>query len=621
MFRLLPILLLLGAACGPAPITDIPNKAGGNPLVPEVAMFPFPSDFYLAEADTRTGRAIQIPQEALPADLLSQTFASADGWPRATAMLAFFGGGIDPGSLPDPTRVEATTLDDSPVFVVREGSWAKLPVLAELDATAAHLGEQSLILRPHMAMEPDTAYVVILKDKLQKADGSGPLEAGKAFRALRDGIPTDNEAVEAQRGDFELVNEAIAALGLDPASVVLAWSFHTRSREQVVTPMLSMTEQMMAAPLPDLVIDSDVVIGDSRQVRGHISAPNFIGPDSVIVTDANDEAEQQGSADVDFLLTIPDTVDRTRPTVLFGHGFFSNLDEPLEGTFHDLLVEYQLPALSINFLGFNTASLAPTIALLADFNHTDQISAQQMQSESLFVVMARLIREQLAGQITEDRGAGEFAVLDSNEVVYMGTSNGGTQGLTIMSTAPNLERGVLVVPGGAVVHMLQRASQWLTMGQAIASRFEDARELQLGSALMQLNLDPWDSINFIDHLVGQRFEGRDPVRVVLHEAVEDAQVNNMITHLVARSAGVPVFSPNTIEPWGIDTIPKAEYGGSAALYIYDEGYAPLPIDNTPPEENGAHGAVRDLDIYKQHVAAFIEDGTMAYFCVGACDPD
>ncbi len=617
----LTALLAIGCNKGPEPLTNLANQPGGDPLVPGVAMFPFPSDFY-AEPDgaTRTGRSLVFPAEALPADLLPATFAGMDGWPRAPVMLAQFPDGIDPASLPDPLN-EAATLDpSSPVLVVREGTWELVPVLAELDAAATSIADQSLIMRAHRALEPDTGYVVLLRDGLQKSDGSGPIEAKRAFRALRDDIPTDSDAVESWREDFVLVNHAIAGLGLDPEEVVLGWSFHTRSREQVVNPLLSMTDQMMVAELPDLVIDSDEVISDNREIRGHITAPNFIGAEGTFVVDDDDRAIQQGTADIPFLLTIPVTVDETRPTVLFGHGFFSHMDEPTWGSLQQLIQPGRFPTISTMFIGFNEEDQGEAFALLTDFNTTIQLSAQEMQSEANHVILARLVREQLAAQITEDRGDGSFNVLDSEEVVYMGISNGGTQGFSIMATAPNLERGVLVVPGGALAHMLQRASPWPTLGSIIQIRFNTATELQIGTALSQLALDYWDSINFVDHLVEPRFEGRGPAKVVLHEAVGDAQVSNMITHWLARTAGVPTY-PSTLNVWGLEELPPTEYDGNSALYIYDEGYDPLPIDNTPPVENGAHETIRDLEVYKTHVTDFIEEGRITWVCDGPCDPD
>ena len=245
----------------------------------------------------------------------------------------------------------------------------------------------------------------------------------------------------------------------------------------------------------------------------------------------------------------------------------------------------------------------------------------QVQSEANHVALARVIREQLVGSIVENRGDGEFQPLDAANITYMGISNGGTQGFNIMTVAPNLDKGVLVVPGGALTHMLQRASPWTTMGAVVSTKFDDPRELQLGTSLMQLHLDQWDAANFVDHLVEPRFEGRSEVKVVLHEAIGDAQVSNMITHWLADEAGIPAFAPNTWEPAGLETIPAENHDGNSALYIYDEGYEPLPLDNTPPVENGAHETIRDLDSYKTHVAAFIEEGDIIYVCEGACDPN
>lgn len=630
MKRLLPFLFVLaigGCKKDKDPvdgevITDLPNEEGGNPLIPDEAMYPFPSDFYLQEDSTmRTGRSISIPAEALPGNLVPETFEGIDGWPRAPVMLAWFEGGIDPASLPDPRDEAASIADTSPAFLVREDTFERVPVLIEIDVEALTISRQALILRAHKALDPDTGYVVIIRDLLQKEDGTGPIEATEAFRALRDGIPTDNDDVESQRDDFVLVNQAIAETGLSPDEVALAWVFHTRSREQVVNPLLSMTDQMMDANLGDYVVDSDEFIEESREIRGTIEAPNFIGPDGTIVVDSDDNAVQQGTRDVPFLVTIPQTVDETRPTVLYGHGFFSHMNEPTWSSLQGLIQPGRITMVSTNFIGFNEDDQFESFETLANLNRTAEITAQQMQSESHFVVLSRMVKEQMAGTLMENRGNGDFPVMDADQVVYMGISNGGTQGLTIMSVAPNIDRGILVVPGGGLIHFLQRASQWLTMGPLLAIQFGTDLDFQVGGSLMQVHLDPFDSINFVDHLVSPRFEGRDPVTVVIHQAKEDAQVNNMVTQWIARTAGIPAFSPNALEPYGVETIPAADYDGPAAMYIYDEGYAPLPETNKPPEENGSHGSVRELDVYKDHVTTFIETGDIVYRCDGPCDPD
>ena len=217
-------------------------------------------------------------------------------------------------------------------------------------------------------------------------------------------------------------------------------------------------------------------------------------------------------------------------------------------------------------------------------------------------------------------------MLDADRVRYMGISNGGTQGLTLMSTSPAYDHGVLVVPGGAWTHMLERAVQWNDMGSVLRDRFDEARELQLALSLAQPLLDAADSMNYAPHLVTDRFPGLPDVKVVLHEAKEDSQVANLVTHWVARSAGVPLITPSPIDVWGLDTITAEGPGGTdapAALYVYDLGVPAQPLTNVPPEtDNETHDDVRRRDDYGQHVGRFLEDGTIVQVCDGPCDvPD
>ena len=77
------------------------------------------------------------------------------------------------------------------------------------------------------------------------------------------------------RDDFKTVQRAIDETQLTREEVVLGWSFHTRSREQVVTPLLTMVDQMMTAELGAYQVDSDVDTGENREIRGTVEAPNF----------------------------------------------------------------------------------------------------------------------------------------------------------------------------------------------------------------------------------------------------------------------------------------------------------------------------------------------------------
>ena len=607
-------------------ITGIDNLPGGNPLVPDVAMYPFPSDFYLAEdASTVTGRRVELSAEAMPTGLSAETFADADGFSRVTPILTWLEGGVDPSSLPDLSDPSAAQADEATVWVVREQTWERVPLLVEMDATAEHIDQQALIIRPQDALDPNTGYVVLLRSGLISSDGMSHPIPTDAFRALRDDIPTDCPEVEAQRIDFELVNEAIAATGLVPDEVVLAWSFHTRSEEQVVDPLLAMHDVAMTWPLDGWSIDQDEwdEDGENRLIEGTFTAPDFLGPDEWLQVDAQGQPVQQGTRDVPFMLTVPITAsDQTRPVIVFGHGFFSAMEEPTWSSLNRGLQAWEMAAATTEFIGFCEDDLFESLAVIAEMDRLWVVISQQLQSHTHFTLLARLLSEELSSVVVGDSGGPLF---DGDAVHYMGISNGGTQGLVIMTASPVFERGVLVVPGGAWTHMIQRAVQWNEMGLVLAEKYDDTRDLQLALGLMQLMFDPVDSLNWVEHLARDRFPGRPDVRVTLHEAVGDCQVSNMVTEWVARAGDIPLVTPATRDVWGLDTVtadPPEGADTNAALLIYDEGYPPLPEGNeAPAEDNDAHGTIRDLPAYYEQVGTFLETGAIVQVCDGACDPD
>ena len=624
---LVPILAL---SCKPEEaevLTGLPDVAGENPLVPGVAMFPFPSDFYLeVDPATLTGRRLVLDDEVMPEGVSSATLASADGFSRAPALLAWFEGGIDPSTLPDIDDPAAAMAAAASVMLVREETWEPVPLLVELDLNAEEVDDQALIIRPQDVLEAGTGYVAILTTGLRSADGEAVPPVSEAFRALRDGIITDSSTVEAQRDDFALVNDAIAGVGLAPDDVVLAWSFHTRSAEQSQATLIAMQDATVDWDLDGWAITEDAwdEDGENRLIRGTFEAPDYLGAAEIIELDAEGEPVQQGARTVEFMLTIPVTAStETRPAMVFGHGFFSSLEEPTWSSLNHGLQTWRMAAATTNFIGFCEDDLFDTMGILGSgLDGVTTVVHQQMQSHVHQTLLGRLVAEELSLAVTADDGT---PLIDGDNVHYMGISNGGTQGLVIMTASPFFERGVLDVPGGGWTHMLQRAVQWNTMGTAFSSQYDDALDLQLEMSLLQLVFDPIDSLNWVEHLAQDRLPGRPEVRVSLQEAVGDCQVSNMVTEWVARAGDIPIVTPTPREVWGLEAITAEPPDGTdrnAALLIYDEGYAPIPSGNLPPvEDNGAHATVRKLEVYLEHVGAFMEDGTIAQFCDGTCDPD
>jgi hypothetical protein len=579
----------------------------GNPLVPQVPLYPWPSDLYLqADASTPSGYRVALPEGVASDKIDVGVVNTGDGFSRASVLLAWLEGGVDPASLPD---LAGSVAPESPVMLVRADDLSVVPLLCELDGNALDPTSQALILRPQVTLQPASRYVVLLRDSLRTAAG-GTHTPEDAFRALRDGLPTDDDVVEGMRPDFGVVNQAILGLGLSPEEVVLGWSFRTRSEQDVMGTALALQQAAGAWTLQPWTLLSETADAEGRRIEGTFLAPDFLGPDEQIVLDDAGVPVQQGTREVPFLLSIPPSVTGPRPVVVFGHGFFSAKEEITWGSFRDLLAEYGFSAISVDFIGFSEADLASSASALGgDLNELRRVVDEQLQSQLHFTLLARLVDEQLATDYLE---------LDSDRIRYMGASNGGTQGAVIVSTSPVLQDGVLVVPGGGWSHMIQRAVQWNDLGALYALNFPNPLDLQLSLAISQQVFDKVDSINFASRLGTSG-------KVQLHMAVGDAQVANMVTEWLARTAEIPLVTPSPREIWGLSPLtlpPEGDPSVQTGLFVYDEGYPPEVDDNVAPlTDNGAHASIRTLDSYKRQVSAFLEDRTFVQVCEGACDPD
>ncbi|PIE17780.1 MAG: hypothetical protein CSA65_07720 [Proteobacteria bacterium] len=605
-----------------------PNKPNGNPLVPEIAAMPYPSDFYLVDdSSTVTGRRVAFPEGSLPKKLPPKAVNGADGFSRITPILAFLPGGVDPTTLPSATDHGESIAKTSSVALLDADTGERVPVLAEVDAAAASDNLRSLILRPLRSLAPNHGYVVVLTHKLKTLDGKNHAP-NAAMKALLDGTPTGVEAIEKQRKSFELVTAAMSKAGIDKGDVVLAWSFHTRSEAQATAPLLAMQDIAMKAPLSAYTITSDTVDSNkNRQIVATFKGPNFVDPTTQKIVMANGKPKQLGEVEIEFSLTIPESVDGPRPVVLYGHGFLGSWREGTRGSWNKLCRDNQFSSIG-TFFGFNetmTTMLLQT--LTSEIGEIGRINAAVLQTFVNYTMLSRLLREKLTTEIEKDVSGTKVKPLDASNVSYLGISNGGTFGFIVAATLPELERATMVVGGGGLIHFMQRSVVWNGYQPLFELLLPDPRELQLTLAVIQTALDPIDAMNYVPRLTEDRFPGRKPMNAALHIAINDSQVDNLVSEWVLRSAKVPVVTPSPKDIWGVDTITAPSPGGApagtkSAAFIYDEHKAPNPPGNVPPkDDNRAHNTIRDLAVYQQQVATFIETGTFVQICSGACDPD
>lgn len=600
-----------------------------NPIVPEIAAFPFPSDFYLVEdATSATGRAVVIPEAALPDRVPASALEGMDGFSRIPVIATYIPGGIDPTSLLALDDHEGSTAATAPVLLIEEGTWQAIPILAESDLTADRDEDRALLIRPLRLLDENKGYVVVVRNTIRNAAGETPVPS-LATSALLDGTTTEDPSIEAQRTAFELVTKALDERSIDATEVVQAWSFHTRSEAQVTGALLTIQDLANEAALGEYEILSDEIQkleggATNRQIVATFKAPNFINEDGYLARNANGELEQSGTRDVEFSITIPSTVDEVRPVIVYGHGFFGSYRQATRGSVTDIGHEYRFSAVGTN-LGFNEDNESMTIQSITRLAVFGKLVADIQQNMANQTSLARLVREVLANDIEQSVDGGPaFKVFDPGSVHYYGISNGGTFGTLATATSPQFERAVLMVGGGGLIHFLERAVNWREFSGIVNQAFREPRERQLAFSIIQMMLDPIDPINYSEHLVHDRFPGRGPLAALVVMAVNDSQVRNLVSEWVARTADLPLIVPSPKDVYGLRT-KTAEAPGLDELggfVVYDENVTPSPLGNTPPlEDNDTHGTLRYVPAYRSQLGTFLDTGRIVQFCDEACDPE
>lgn len=594
---------------------------GGHPLLP------WPSDQYLA-VSAEGARAVVVDPSLMPTGIPIDLLA-ADGFTRIPPIVTWLPGSFDPASLPDPDDWGATLQDDSPVRVAviqDDAEPVPWPVLAEIDATATDPSEATLIVRPHRPFPFGSTVVVGLRTSLTALDGTAHPASEALARILEQRPESDAERSLVDR-ERDALLAALPIVGPDAGDLAQAFTFTVRSEDDVTAPSIAMQDLAAAEATVTYTMEDPTYEADRALIYGTMTTPWFLDADNRIVLDDDGQPVEQERRASPFLVTIPRTVTETRPTMLFGHGFFSAIEESTWGNLFDGLERWVMPAVTTKFHGFAEEDLA-SIAIPAlggdDISGLAGVIDLQSQSQSHFTLLHTLIAKHLSQDLEidwPDDDQGAFKPLSATELPYMGISNGGTQGLVMMATSPVLSRGALIVPGGGWSHMLQRAAQWTTLGAVFSTKFSSDAELQLAMSMVQQIFDPVDSLNYIDHLATDRLPGRvsDP-DLLLIEGIDDAQVANLVTHWIVGAAQVPVLTPNVADVWDAPSLP-GDQTANVAFEAYDLGVTPNPKGNVAPEENGVHNDIRLLDAYRQQVGDFLMTGVVARTCEGPCDPE
>ncbi|GAC1322611.1 MAG: hypothetical protein NVSMB25_17980 [Thermoleophilaceae bacterium] len=239
------------------------------------------------------------------------------------------------------------------------------------------------------------------------------------------------------------------------------------------------------------------------------------------------------------------------------------------------------------------------------------------------------------------------SVIDTGRLYYDGNSQGGIFGGSLIALEPDLNRGVVGVPGMNYSVLLQRSSDFGTGASPPATNPTDIQfayplyqaypnelERQLILSLIQQMWDHSDPSGLAAHMTDNPLPNTPAHHVLMHVGLGDHQVSQYAAQAEARTIGararVPWADPGryfeTGDPtYGIAPITGYPYDGSA-IVLWDIGPVrsspcapgestcgtdPPPITNTPPSGGqDPHEYPRRSAAARQMKSDFLSPGGM-----------
>ncbi len=632
--RYLPLLFVL--ACGgtdpkPDPAQMSPSS-GCDPLDPVLCTLPFPSSYFLEQADTPTGYQVAFGPEALPINrdgvpLRPDYWNEKDGFSPSSQLMTWFEDVSLQGVI-SHTDLSAYLDADAKTVILDAETGDRIPHFVEL-LDSDDPAESLLFLRPVVRLEDNRQYVVGIRD-LVRADGD-EVRSSDAFTALRDGTSTTDPDVEDRREHFEDLFELLAADGFERSGLQLAWDFHTASRQSTLGRMEWMREDALGRVGPDgpaYVIDDIIeptctpgqLIG--RSIEGHMTVPMYteeVGPPAKLTRDEDGQPFYNNDTEVPFIIRIPCSVlDNPAPSQLvhWGHGLLGYYEEVRADYIDNLAAANGWIVFSVPWRGMTADDRGPIILMIAedpsDFTVVPERSMQGM-------VGALSAMRMMLGAMSDDPATmvGDVKLINPAEPAYMGNSQGAILGAAYVGMSPDIKRAALGVGGAPFSLLLDRSIDFTPFLMVLDQKYPDEREVAL--FINGLTQQLWDPAEAAGWLHEMNRDGSNPKDVLLHTGIGDAEVTTLGAAIMARSYGANTISPQTREVFGVDERAPGQSGSALVEWRYTDVPDP-PIEPIPPNKfTSPHECPRRQPDAQAQIGAFFATGLVEHTCDGVCE--
>jgi hypothetical protein len=361
-----------------------------------------------------------------------------------------------------------------------------------------------------------------------------------------------------------------------------------------------------------------------RQVEGRVTVPCYLnvpgcGTGGVFHYDGQLPAAMPGNtAQARFTCNIPRVAAdgrRLRPGI-YGHGLLGSRGEVNQGQLKRLSNTYGFVFCATDWIGMACTDLPglppgeedvadllagklvvpdcdiPVVGtILLDITNFPKLGdrVQQGMLNQLFLGRAMIHPDGLAADPAF--AVNGKPVIDTRRLYYDGNSQGGIIGGALIAVAPDLNRGVIGVPGMNYSTLLRRSVDFDQYAQILYNAYPDERERPVLLQLLQMLWDRAEADGYAQHMTNDPLPNTPKHRVLMHVGLGDHQVSTYAAKVEARTIGAHALAPwaapgrdSDRRPlFGLPAIRGKTYAGSA-IVLFDSGSPVPPKAELPPRE-------------------------------------
>lgn len=533
-----------------SPIEYVTVPLGDNPgrcdfLDTTVCLQPFPNDFYTkADPSTPTGKRLDLHAESTPANTAGvhidvTDMNRGDGFSPGNAIMLKVPGLDTPAAFANSGLVPLSDLHaydetNAPVIVINAATGERQPIWAELDSNPTTVDpsddgpggidqnpgnteDVNLLVRPAKNFDYGQRYIVAFRN-LKDANNQ-PIESPIGFRAYRDNLPTQQDAVENRRPHMEqVIGDVVSKAGVERSSLYMAWDFTIASQKSVTARALqirddaferlgdtNLADRKIQGDSPDVEVTAVCNVGDPsscgagigkglpvpsgdmlRYVEGKINnIPCYLdtngcaaGTKFKIAADGSVDFDPSFTMSIPFRCIIPKAVQPGGAGTavlpgkagIYGHGLLGDYKQAISAGPENVAKTGGGVWCGANWDGFSTADYLIVINSLSDMSNFNKAVDRMQQGFVNFMMLQRAMihpdgfAAQEAFQLDDDGNGAtdkksviDVSAFPDTRGQYMGISQGGIMGGALMALTPDSDYGVLGVPGMNYSTLLRRS--------------------------------------------------------------------------------------------------------------------------------------------------------------------